>query len=1292
MSTINKTEETTNKDGVTTTTKKESTINTNPDGKTTITNSTVSKSVKNEIKLDNDTKVSVSELDAGQDDVKYIEVLRKKGQLAILKGTNQYISMLSLKHFELILKKMGTNLQEEINLVAFGIYSIEEINEIKKSIEFDVPKVVFQNVTKYLEVKEPEINKINKNEKNFDNTIFVNIQEKLDFIKAEEERKRKEEEERKRKLEEENKIKMELKEKRREKAKAKLKKIREDNIREILMKKFIQYRNNIQGLKIIETKKKTETEKKVLRLKIKKDPKIKADEEAKKKEEERKRKEEEERKRKEEEERKRLEEEERKRKEEEERKRLEEEERKRLEEEARLKKEEEEKKRLEEEAKKKKEQEEIERKKLEEEEARKKKELEEEEKRRLEEEERLKQEQEENERKKLELEKSNTNPETTTNIETIQYDLKDSKKLRGTNQKLKEENNNYISEEIKLKDDSEPTEESQNQKPKKKKVIKKVKKIVKIPKKKLESTIDNRKPFYISGSTSISGGGGIGHYHENVTYTGCIPKAHFNSYLQCECTNCHNKYNNNKFDKITNINGNNLFICENCEKNLKKYGNNSGNKNISNLKSYEYYKNLDEDKYEGINEKEFFEMNRNRYLNKIWQKENEGIPRGKKGIKSKSIEKTKNINFDEDSEFDRYINGFTSERYGIKDDNNNNSDINGNNENKNNLNRKIKRCRNNSSEILSRHNNENYNNNIDIINGMNINDINEDENNNNINNRKINLRVRNQFNQYNNYDIIKNQFINSEEKNIDKNNNKTNNNANNKIIISGNKKDVKEMNCPQCQNSYVLTREIRFYHCTDCKNIMCGKCSKEHYMKYPEHNCTNTDVNGIFTNLSSEFNKVNNNNNEINDNINNDINNNNIKLKENKKRKINIKKYINKNQNLNQDNNINDNNDEYNINNNEILLRNKKDINPINNNNYNYNNKNNEENGGEYNYEDCFMCGIKQRENTQDKFYLCRECDNLLCQNCRIKHDQINPEHNLVISYISGEINNNNDNICIHCQNKLRNNNNIDISEEDINNNNIKLRKEKINQNIQSMQMIQNKQNIDNYTLDNNNNISYQYQKSYPYDNDEYNIKTQYQNDYNDKYHLLKNLMNNRKDKNINENINNNMNTKDYYNPIDEYDKMKDTNNINDYQINTSNNIYQDNELQNNIINTKKIREQASPTKKRILIKRYHNNLYQNQNEDEDNNYERNELNDEYKEEEIKNKNRDLYKRRKCKIEFDLSKNEMEFDRCEIFGNPVCYNCLKSKKDEKNFKIFYCSQCMKLFCKDCLYQHNINDI
>ena len=288
MSTDKTTTETTSKDGATITTKKESSIKTNLDGSTTITSSTVTTSVKSEIKLDSDTKVKVSEVDAGNDDIKYLELIKRKNQLAILKDHNHYICMLSLKHMDNILKKMGTNLEEEINLIAFGIYSMEEINEIRKSFILDIPKVVFENITKYLEFQQPIINRLNKNKKSLDNEIFINIEEKLDFIKKEEERKRKEEEERKKKLEEENRKKKEIKEKKREKAKLKLKKIREDNIREILMKKFRQYRNNIQGLKIVETKKTTETEKKVLRLKIKKEPKDKnkANEEEKKKKEE----------------------------------------------------------------------------------------------------------------------------------------------------------------------------------------------------------------------------------------------------------------------------------------------------------------------------------------------------------------------------------------------------------------------------------------------------------------------------------------------------------------------------------------------------------------------------------------------------------------------------------------------------------------------------------------------------------------------------------------------------------------------------------------------------------------------------------------------------------------------------------------------------------------------------------------------------------------------------------------------------------------------------------------------
>ena len=357
-------------------------------------------------------------------------------------------------------------------------------------------------------------------------------------------------------------------------------------------------------------------------------------------------------------------------------------------------------------------------------------------------------------------------------------------------------------------------------------------------------------------------------------------------------------------------------------------------------------------------------------------------------------------------------------------------------------------------------------------------------------------------------------------------------------------------------------------------------------------------------------------------------------------------------------------------------------------------NKEPEENLSEDSYDDCFLCGIKQRENPKEKFYVCRECDRLLCQKCKKKHDLINPEHNSVKSYISGEINNNNEdddknpNVCINCQNKFMNNEEND--DNNVNNNsNIKLRKAKINKNIQNMQTNQNKHNMPNYNLDNsnnnynldnsnknnnsnnnkNNNNHHHYNlfqnqnENYPYDNENYNMKTQYQNDYGDKYDLYKNIMNNNNNNNNNDNINNIKNNKEYYNNIDEYENIeydKEPNRKLDFNDNSNPNFNDKNYIY--------------PTKKRVLTKRIDNNPNDNYNIN-------NNLNNEPT-------NEDLSKKRKCKIEFDLNKDETEFDTCEIFGNPVCCNCLKSKKDEKNFKIFYCSQCMKLFCKDCLYQHN----
>ena len=168
-------------------------------------------------------------------------------------------------------------------------------------------------------------------------------------------------------------------------------------------------------------------------------------------------------------------------------------------------------------------------------------------------------------------------------------------------------------------------------------------------------------------------------------------------------------------------------------------------------------------------------------------------------------------------------------------------------------------------------------------------------------------------------------------------------------------------------------------------------------------------------------------------------------------------------------------------------------------------------------------------------------------------------------------------------------------------------------------------------------------------------MKTQYQNDYNDKYVLYKNINNSNTDKNtINKTMSNN---KEYYNPINDYENIES--NIKNITIEQSN-------------KNAKTTNNYSPKKKRILIRRYQNSF--NEKNNNENIFE--------------NKDKDLQKKRKCKIEFDLEKDDTEFDKCEIFGNPVCYNCLKSKKGEKNFQIFYCSQCMKLFCRDCLYQHN----
>ena len=1003
-------------------------------------------------------------------------------------------------------------------------------------------------------------------------------------------------------------------------------------------------------------------------------------------------------------------------------------------------------------------------------------------------------------------------------------------------------------------DSNQPKEENtgdgneDEQKPKKKKVLKKVKKIVKVPKKK-EKVIDDRKPFYIA-SGPVGGGTGV-----NTTYTGHRPLYLLNK--KNECTQCHHDIQNraiNNDDNNDNLDES-LNICDHCLSKLNAalnnnndynsnynnggndYNNNPNNNNNNKpvVRSYEYYHNNDDDKYDPINAKEFFEMNRNRYLSELWKKENEDNPYGKRAVKYRSIEKVKSLDKDK---------GKNKEMDDIYD--------NDNNRDKNPEQRKIKRCRNKSTETIYKP--VDKNNNIDDK-----------------DNRNINLRSVNKGNKNN--------------------------------LFNPSLKGVNEIECPKCNNIYVISPEKRFYYCNDCKNIMCGKCSKAHYLDNPEHNCSKTNFDDPAT---KEYLITDNNNNGLNNNknINNQIIAGNANAQPSnsnapKKRKINVRKYLNKNQNNNNDpyqmagyqydiidnnqnNNYNPNNYNNNINpenlNNELygisnanmpaddqintnnniraLLRNRpnnsalkeKYISPL-----KINNANNGNNGellmkkgdnipGFISDENCFICGIKKTELLPNgKLIYCRDCNNLVCDDCRKRHDDVHPQHVLATSYIPGEINdeknikikklnidpkkilfdyynnynNNNDNMKpSNIGNEGYNNEYLQINNIGLGNNLGNNRYNKDNpqmNNLGSLSCRYNKDSLpinnigpliynkDNLQMNNNGPITDRYNNdklqinnidlgnnrynndnppmnninvgSNRYNNDNQQINNigsgniRYNNDNKPNYLYERmaemekqkyiyninqtlrnrpNLQNYNNNPNINlQNYNNNPNiniTQEYYqnkdNPngnIMEYQLSNENQNFPANDNNDSQSQYYINKNKNNIDNIKNLNkdygDQRNNNKYNIndngqninLIKSYNindnidNNINNNNNNnyspnknrriiikrynnipiDQDNNeyYDDNEYGqDQYIQnandyQNLRNKNNNLYRKKRCQLEFDLNKKDTEFDTCQIFGNPVCFNCRKSKKNEKILQIFYCSQCMKLFCRDCLYQH-----
>ena len=49
---------------------------------------------------------------------------------------------------------------------------------------------------------------------------------------------------------------------------------------------------------------------------------------------------------------------------------------------------------------------------------------------------------------------------------------------------------------------------------------------------------------------------------------------------------------------------------------------------------------------------------------------------------------------------------------------------------------------------------------------------------------------------------------------------------------------------------------------------------------------------------------------------------------------------------------------------------------------------------------------MRQKDLPTSKFFICRDCNKLICAQCRRKHDIKQPDHIMVTYYISGENNN----------------------------------------------------------------------------------------------------------------------------------------------------------------------------------------------------------------------------------------------------------------------------------------------
>ena len=106
-------------------------------GTTTLSENILTSFQLNEIKLENSTIIGTKLVETDNSDKRYLKAIKRKGEIAIIKDEKQLIDIIKLKSLEKILKLIGTTLPKFYYDISFGIYSCEEIVELRKTSDFN---------------------------------------------------------------------------------------------------------------------------------------------------------------------------------------------------------------------------------------------------------------------------------------------------------------------------------------------------------------------------------------------------------------------------------------------------------------------------------------------------------------------------------------------------------------------------------------------------------------------------------------------------------------------------------------------------------------------------------------------------------------------------------------------------------------------------------------------------------------------------------------------------------------------------------------------------------------------------------------------------------------------------------------------------------------------------------------------------------------------------------------------------------------------------------------------------